>query len=76
MPMRPVDVTVSIARPVFASTGKLRCECKIVYSGGRMALPKVVFGTKPVSALPVLVDLGTETCLVMALQVPTCDAGA
>jgi len=56
-----VDMTVSFVRPVFAKTGKLRCEGTIVHAGARIATAEGrVWDDKGV-----LVAHGTETCMIL-----------
>jgi len=61
-----VDMTVSFVRPVVESTGKLRCEGKIIHIGSRIATAegRVWDGTGA------LIAHGAETCLVMTLPSP------
>lgn len=71
MPMSPVDMTVSFMRPGFATTGKLTCDGKIVYSGGRIAIAE----GRVWDEAGAHIAHGTESCLVMAVPVPKSNAG-
>ena len=57
-----VDLAVSFVRAVHEKTGKLRCEAKIIHSGGRIATSE----GRLVDAEGKLYAHGTTTCLVMA----------
>lgn len=57
-----VDLAVSFVRAVHETTGKLRCEAKIIHSGGRIATSE----GRLVDAEGKLYAHGTTTCLVMA----------
>ena len=57
-----VNMTISFVRPVFEKTGKLKCEGKIVHSGGRIATAE----GRVWDEAGTLIAHGTETCLVMA----------
>ena len=56
-----VDMTVSFVRAVFERTGKLKCEGKIVHSGGRIATAE----GRVWDADGKLVAHGTETCMIL-----------
>ena len=57
-----VDLAVSFVRAVHESTGKLRCEAKVIHVGGRIATAE----GRLVDAEGKLYAHGTTTCLVMA----------
>ncbi len=57
-----VDLAVSFVRAVQESTGKLRCEAKVIHAGGRIATAE----GRLVDAEGKLYAHGTTTCLVMA----------
>lgn len=57
-----VDLAVSFVRAVHESTGKLRCEAKVIHAGGRIATAE----GRLVDAAGKLYAHGTTTCLVMA----------
>ncbi|MFT3732385.1 MAG: PaaI family thioesterase [Hyphomicrobium sp.] len=57
-----LELKANFARPVFASTGTLRCEGVLLCFGGRIASAE----GKIFDADQNLVAHGTETCLVMA----------
>jgi len=59
-----VDLAVSFVRAVHQSTGKVRCEGKVIHAGGRIATAEA----RLVDADGKLYAHGTTTCLVM--QVP------
>ena len=59
-----VDLAVSFVRAVHESTGKLRCEAKVIHAGGRIATAE----GRLVDAEGKLYAHGTTTCLVM--QIP------
>jgi uncharacterized protein (TIGR00369 family) len=56
-----VDLAVSFVRAVHQSTGKLRCEAKVIHAGGRIATAE----GRLVDANGKLYAHGTTTCLVM-----------
>lgn len=58
-----VDLAVSFVRAVHQSTGKLRCEGKVIHVGGRIATAE----GRLVDAEGKLYAHGTTTCLVMAI---------
>jgi uncharacterized protein (TIGR00369 family) len=58
-----VDMNISFVRPVFAKTGKLRCEGKIIHAGGRIATAD----GRVWDQAGTLIAHGSETCLVMAM---------
>jgi len=58
-----IDMTVSFVRPVSEKTGKLKCEGRIVHSGGRIATAE----GRVWDAGGTLIAHGSETCLVMAV---------
>ena len=58
-----VDMTISFVRPVFEKTGKLRCEGKIIHSGGRIATAEGRIWDEAGT----LIAHGSETCMVMAM---------
>ncbi len=57
-----VDLAVSFVRAVHESSGKLRCEAKVIHAGGRIATSE----GRLVDAEGKLYAHGTTTCLVMA----------
>jgi len=59
-----VDLAVSFVRAVHQSSGKLRCEAKVIHTGGRIATAEA----RLVDAEGKLYAHGTTTCLVM--QIP------
>jgi uncharacterized protein (TIGR00369 family) len=59
-----VDLAVSFVRAVHQSSGKLRCEAKVIHTGGRIATAEA----RLVDAERKLYAHGTTTCLVM--QIP------
>ena len=59
-----VDLAVSFVRAVHQSTGKMRCEAKVIHAGGRIATAE----GRLVDAEGKLYAHGTTTCLVM--QIP------
>jgi uncharacterized protein (TIGR00369 family) len=61
-----VDMSVSFVRPVLKSTGKLRCEGKIIHSGSRIATAD----GRLWDSAGRLVAHGSETCLVVPLPPP------
>lgn len=58
-----VDLAVSFVRAVHESTGKLRCEAKVIHAGGRIATAE----GRLVDAEGKLYAHGTTTCLVLAV---------
>lgn len=58
-----VDLAVSFVRAVHQSTGKLRCEAKVIHVGGRIATAE----GRLVDAEGKLYAHGTTTCLVMPI---------
>lgn len=56
-----VDMTISFVRRVFANSGKLICEGKIIHSGGRIATAE----GRVTDAAGKLIAHGTETCLIL-----------
>lgn len=56
-----VDMTVSFVRPVLATSGKLRCEGKLIHSGARIATAE----GRVMDESGKLVAHGTETCLIL-----------
>jgi uncharacterized protein (TIGR00369 family) len=60
-----VDMTVSFVRAVLPANGKLRCQGKIIHSGGRIATAE----GRVTDAAGKLIAHGTETCLI--LKAPT-----
>jgi uncharacterized protein (TIGR00369 family) len=58
-----VDMTVSFVRPVFETTGKLRCQGKIIHAGGRIATAE----GRVWDQTGTLIAHGSETCLVMTV---------
>ena len=56
-----VDLAVSFVRAVHESAGKMRCEAKVIHSGGRIATAEA----RLVDAAGKLYAHGTTTCLVM-----------
>jgi len=57
-----VDLAVSFVRAVHQSTGKMRCEAKVIHAGGRIATAE----GRLVDAEGKLYAHGTTTCLVMS----------
>jgi len=57
-----VDLAVSFVRAVHESTGKMRCEAKVIHVGGRIATAE----GRLVDAGGKLYAHGTTTCLVMS----------
>ena len=57
-----VDLAVSFVRAVHESTGKMRCEAKVIHGGGRIATAE----GRLVDAGGKLYAHGTTTCLVMS----------
>jgi uncharacterized protein (TIGR00369 family) len=58
-----VDMNVSFVRAVIESTGKLRCEGKIIHVGNRIATAE----GRIWDAAGTLIAHGTETCLIINL---------
>jgi uncharacterized protein (TIGR00369 family) len=58
-----VDMSISFVRPVLESTGKLRCEGKIIHAGSRVATAD----GRLWDSAGRLVAHGSETCLVVPL---------
>jgi uncharacterized protein (TIGR00369 family) len=59
-----LEMKTVFTRPVFESTGKLRCEGVLLHAGGRIASSEgKVFDTAGR-----LVAHGSETCLIMAIE--------
>ncbi|WP_072391872.1 PaaI family thioesterase [Hyphomicrobium sp. CS1BSMeth3] len=58
-----VDLAVSFVRAVHQSSGKLRCEAKVIHVGGRIATAEA----RLVDAEGKLYAHGTTTCLVMPI---------
>jgi len=58
-----VEMKVNFVRPVFESTGGLRCEAAIIHFGGRVATSE----GRVLDRSGNLIAHGTETCLVMNL---------
>lgn len=58
-----VDMTVTYVRPVFAKTGKLICEGKIIHLGGRIATAE----GRVLDQAGSLIAHGSETCMVIAV---------
>ena len=58
-----VDLAVSFVRAVHQSTGKMRCEAKVIHVGGRIATSEA----RLVDAEGKLYAHGTTTCLVMPI---------
>lgn len=56
-----VDLAVSFVRAVHQSTGRMRCEAKVIHVGGRIATSEA----RLVDAQGKLYAHGTTTCLVM-----------
>jgi uncharacterized protein (TIGR00369 family) len=56
-----VDLTVSFVRAVHQSTGKMRCEAKVIHAGGRIATAE----GRLVDAEGKLYAHGTTTCLII-----------
>jgi uncharacterized protein (TIGR00369 family) len=57
-----VDLAVSFVRAVHQSTGRMRCEAKVIHAGGRIATAE----GRLVDAEGKLYAHGTTTCLVMS----------
>lgn len=58
-----VDLAVSFVRAVHESTGKLRCEGKVIHAGSRIATAE----GRLVDAQGKLYAHGTTTCLIMSV---------
>jgi uncharacterized protein (TIGR00369 family) len=58
-----VDLAVSFVRAVHQSSGKLRCEAKVIHVGGRIATAEA----RLVDAEGKLYAHGTTTCLVLPI---------
>ncbi len=58
-----VDLAVSFVRAVHQSSGKMRCEAKVIHVGGRIATSEA----RLVDAEGKLYAHGTTTCLVMPI---------
>ncbi|HWV83288.1 MAG TPA: PaaI family thioesterase [Hyphomicrobiaceae bacterium] len=59
-----VDLAVSFVRAVHQSTGKLRCEAKVIHSGARIATAEA----RLVDVEGKLYAHGTTTCLIMPIS--------
>jgi uncharacterized protein (TIGR00369 family) len=59
-----VDMSISFVRPVFETTGKLKCEGKIIHVGGRIATAE----GRAWDDAGTLVAHGSETCLIKTPQ--------
>lgn len=62
-----IDMTVSFVRPVFAKTGRLKCEGKIVHAGSRIATSEGRVWDQGGK----LVAHGSETCLIWSVPAAT-----
>ena len=62
-----VDMSVSFVRAVLESTGKLRCEGKVIHTGSRIATAE----GRIWDAAGTLIAHGSETCLVINLPPAT-----
>lgn len=58
-----VDMTVSLVRAVLPTTGRLRCEGKVIHVGGRIATSE----GRVVDMRGRLIAHGTETCLILKM---------
>jgi uncharacterized protein (TIGR00369 family) len=58
-----VELKVNFVRPLFEDTGLVRCEGKIVHSGGRLATAE----GRLVDATGKLIAHGSETCMIMSV---------
>jgi uncharacterized protein (TIGR00369 family) len=58
-----VDMTISFVRPVFEKTGRLKCEGKIIHTGGRIGTAE----GRVWDETGTLIAHGSETCLVMTV---------
>jgi uncharacterized protein (TIGR00369 family) len=56
-----VDMSVSLVRPVFARTGVLRCEGKLIHAGNRIATAE----GRLWDHAGTLIAHGSETCMVL-----------
>ena len=61
-----VDMTINFVRPVFANTGRLKCEGKIIHPGNRIATSEGRVWDQNGK----LVAHGSETCFIMAAVPP------
>lgn len=61
-----VDMTINFVRPVFASTGRLKCEGKVIHPGSRIATSEGRVWDQNGK----LVAHGSETCFIMAAVPP------
>jgi uncharacterized protein (TIGR00369 family) len=57
-----VELKVNFVRPVFEHTGLVRCEGKIVHSGGRLATAE----GRLTDAAGKLLAHGSETCMIFS----------
>jgi uncharacterized protein (TIGR00369 family) len=67
-----VDMSVSFVRPVFAKTGVLRCEGKLIHAGKRIATSEARLW----DAAGTLIAHGSETCLVLRVATAASAAAA
>ena len=58
-----VDMAVTFVRAVLPSSGKLKCEGKIIHSGGRIATAE----GRVLDAAGKLIAHGTETCMILKI---------
>ena len=61
-----VDMTINFVRPVFANTGRLKCEGKVIHPGSRIATSEGRVWDQNGK----LVAHGSETCFIMAAVPP------
>lgn len=62
-----VDLTVSFVRPVYESSGKLRCEGRVIHAGGRIATAEGRLS----DASGALLAHGSTTCLIFSAIKPS-----
>ena len=59
-----VELKVNFVRPLLEKTGPVRCEGKIVHSGGRLATSE----GRLIDADGKLIAHGSETCMILSVQ--------
>ncbi len=62
-----VDMTINFVRPVFANTGRLKCEGKIIHPGNRIATSEGRVWDRDGK----LIAHGSETCLIWSVPAVT-----
>jgi uncharacterized protein (TIGR00369 family) len=62
-----VDITINFVRPVFANTGRLKCEGKIIHPGNRIATSEGRVWDQGGK----LIAHGSETCLIWSVPTVT-----